>query len=120
MLARNVTRSTVLAREVRTARAFRRRLRGLMLTPALAPGAGLLIERCSGIHTCFMRFAIDAVFLDREGVVVAVVQGMRPWRFGRLYRGARRVLELPAGAAAASGTRAGDRVSFEGEGDSPV
>lgn len=113
MLARNVTRGTILASRLRVARSFWGRFRGLMLTPALPRGEGLLIERCSSIHTHFMRFPIDAVFLDRDGTVLAIEAEMRPWRIGKLHRGARAVIELPAGAAAAAGTRLGDRVRVE-------
>ena len=84
-----------------------------MLAPTLPASSGLLIERCRSIHTHFMRFAIDALFLDAEGIVVAAVEGMRPWRIGRHYPAARSVLELPAGTIAATGTQRGDRVCIE-------
>lgn len=58
------------------------RLRGLIGRAGLPPGRGLLIPRCNAIHTLFMRFAIDATFLDRRGAVVKVVRGIRP---GRLF-----------------------------------
>jgi uncharacterized protein len=61
----------------------------------------------------FMRFAIDAVFLDRAGRVVRVAERLRPWTFAAAARGARDVLELPAGAAARTGTQAGDELVFE-------
>lgn len=113
MLARNATRGTVLARRVRVARTGWTRFRGLMGVPALSPGEALLIERCRAIHTCFLRFAIDALFLDRRGCVVAAVRDLRLWRC-RSGQRATRVLELPAGTLAATGTVTGDRVSFEG------
>ena len=61
----------------------------------------------------FMRFAIDAVFIDRSGRVVKVVADIPPWRFAAGARGARDVLELPAGTAARTGTQAGDELLFE-------
>lgn len=115
MRARNLTRKTVLADKLRVARSFWARFRGLMLVPGLPAGGGLLIERCNSIHTHFMRFAIDAVFLSAEGRVVAVSEAMPPWRIGRFQRGACRVLELPAGTARASATQVGDQVIFENE-----
>jgi len=63
------------------ARTFRERTVGLIGRAGLAPGRGLLIERCNAIHTFFMRFTIDATFLDAEGRVVKVVRNIRPWRF---------------------------------------
>ena len=61
----------------------------------------------------FMRFAIDAVFIDREKRVVRVAADLAPWRFAIAARGGRDVLELPAGAAAKAGTQAGDVLVFE-------
>lgn len=61
----------------------------------------------------FMRFAIDAVFIDREKRVVRVAADLPPWRFAAMARGARDVLELPAGTAARAGTQAGDELVFE-------
>jgi hypothetical protein len=72
------------------------RLRGLLGKRGLGPGEGLLIRPAGSVHTCFMRFPIDVVFLDRDLHVIDVVHELRPWRMaGR--RGARAVLELAAG-----------------------
>ena len=56
------------------------RLRGLIGRDGLAPGTGMLITRCNCIHTCFMRFPIDATFIDKRGEVVKTVRNIRPWR----------------------------------------
>ena len=69
-----------LAVDVDVAETFAERARGLIGRPAPASGRGLLIPRCNAIHTLFMRYPIDATFLDREGRVVKVVRGVRPWR----------------------------------------
>lgn len=60
----------------------------------------------------FMRFAIDAVFVDRDLVVTKVVSDLRPWRIAVGGRGARSVIELPVGIISRSGTRAGDRLEI--------
>jgi uncharacterized membrane protein (UPF0127 family) len=60
-----------------------------------------------------MRFAIDAVFIDRAGRVVRVAERLPPWRFAIAAKGARDVLELPAGTAARTNTQAGDELQFE-------
>ena len=83
------------------------RMRGLLGRNGLEPGGGMLIDSSPSVHMFFMRFPIDVVFLDRDWKVVGVKHGLRPWRVA----GARRAvaaLELPAGAAAASGVREGD------------
>ena len=56
------------------------RMRGLIGRTGLAHGTGMLITKCNCIHTFFMKFPIDATFLDRKGDVVKVVRNIRPWR----------------------------------------
>ena len=92
------------------------RARGLLGRDGLEPGEGMLIDRAGSVHMFFMRFPIDVVFLDRDKKVVGVRHGLRPWRVA----GARRAvaaLELPAGAAAATGIEAGDVLVLEDEAD---
>lgn len=66
--------------KIRVASRFWDRVRGLMFSKGMAPDEGLLIERCNAIHTCFMRFPIDATFLDADGNVVKTVRRIKPWR----------------------------------------
>jgi len=73
-------RVTVLGVDAEVAQTLFQRLRGLIGRKGLAPGCGLLITRCNCIHTFFMRFPIDATFLDAHGAVVKTVRGIRPWR----------------------------------------
>jgi uncharacterized protein len=82
------------------------RLRGLLGRSGLSSGEGMLLRPASSIHTAFMRFAIDAVFLDPADRVVKVTAELRPWRTSAC-RGARAVLELPAGEAARRALRPG-------------
>lgn len=89
------------------------RARGLLGRSGLEAGAGLLLEPSFSIHTLFMRFPIDAVFLDRDRAVVDVVRRLRPWRAATRLR-ARSVLELPAGEAERVGLRVGERLQAEG------
>ena len=91
---------------------FGRRLRGLMFRAELLPGAGLLIRPSGSVHTCFMRFPIDVVFLDRDLRVVRVAAAVRPWRLA-LARRARAVLELPAGEAARRGLEPGVQLALD-------
>src|SRR5437870_12561169 len=82
------------------------RLRGLLGRSGLSSGEGLLLRPAGSIHTAFMRFTIDAVFLDAADRVVKVASMLRPWRTAAC-RGARSVLELPAGEATRRGRRPG-------------
>jgi uncharacterized membrane protein (UPF0127 family) len=102
----------VVADRVEVATSLWARGRGLLARARLEPGAGLLIDPCNSIHTFFMRFAIDAVFLDRENRVVRILHNLRPWRLSWVFFRARRVLELPAGAARAAGLEPGERLSL--------
>jgi uncharacterized membrane protein (UPF0127 family) len=77
-----------------------KRMRGLLGRSGLDEGEGMLFRPAGSIHMFFMRFAIDAVFCDRDLVVVDVVRGLRPWRTAS-RRGAKVVIELAAGAASA-------------------
>ncbi|WP_432382445.1 DUF192 domain-containing protein [Duganella sp. P38] len=90
------------------ARSFRQRLLGLLGRRALAPDEALLLLPCSNIHTAWMRFAIDVVFLDREGTILSVSPDVRPWRTAATWH-AHSCLELASGAAARHGLAPGQR-----------
>jgi uncharacterized membrane protein (UPF0127 family) len=87
------------------------RLRGLLGRKSLPSGQGILLRPAGSVHTFFMRFAIDVVFLDDELRVVAIAADLRPWRAAG-KRGARAVLELPSGECARRGLAVGDQVRF--------
>jgi uncharacterized membrane protein (UPF0127 family) len=82
------------------------RLRGLLGRSGLSSGEGLLLRPAASVHTAFMRFTIDVVFLDRDLRVLKVAPEVVPWRTAGC-RGARAVLELPAGEASLRGLREG-------------
>lgn len=94
------------------ASSFWSRSRGLLGRRELASGEGLLIRTWS-IHMFFMRFAIDAVFLDGERRVIRIVPELRPWRTATC-RKAREVVELAAGETARRGVAVGDRLVVDG------
>ncbi len=109
----NTTRNTSIATQCAEARNFLARLRGLMGHPGLNAEEGLLIDPCSSVHSFFMRFPIDVIFVDRMHTVVGLTPSMPP---NRPYAGARRaryVIELPSGTIAASATQVGDVVRIE-------
>ncbi len=74
------------------------RLRGLLGSPPPAPGHALLITPCASVHSAFMRYPIDVVFVDRHGCILKVVEALPPWRAAACWR-ARHTLELAAGEA---------------------
>jgi uncharacterized protein len=109
----NASRGTALVERCHVASGLGDRTRGLLGRPGLAAGEGLYIERAPSIHMFFMRFAIDAVFVDQAGRVVRVVENLRPWRMVAWVRGARDCVELPAGSVRPTGTQVGDILTLE-------
>lgn len=103
----------VLAERLLVPRTFIGRGVGLMFRRPLQPGAGMWIAPCSGIHTFFMRFAIDAVFVDRRLRIVRVRLGLRPWRLVPLVLGGHSVIELPAGTLAGLRLERGEALAVE-------
>ncbi|MES2950568.1 MAG: DUF192 domain-containing protein [Pseudomonadota bacterium] len=99
--------STPMPLDVRRADGFLSRLGGLLVLSPLSDGQGLLLVPCSSVHTAFMRYAIDVVFLDRAGVVKKIVPGLKPWR-AAACPGAHQTLELAAGQAEQRGLAVGD------------
>jgi uncharacterized protein len=86
------------------------RMRGLLGRNEFKPGEGILLRPASSIHTCFMRFPIDVVFLDGGLRVLGISDELRPWRAAS-RRGAHAVLELPAGESARRELRIGEQLS---------
>ena len=97
-LASETTGKIVVAR-LTIADGFCSRLVGLQFRRKLPAGAGLLLVPCNSVHTCFVRFPVDVVFLDRGGRIVAVRQNLRPWRLAFGPRGSHAVLEVDVGSA---------------------
>lgn len=83
---------------------------GLLGRKGLPAGQGLWIRPCRSVHTFFMRFPIDLVYLSREGTVTKTCSRLRPFRFSMGGRGTHSVLELPAGSLASVGLEVGDRL----------
>jgi len=84
-----------------------------MFRRELPSGEGMWISPCNGIHMFWMRFPIDAVFLDRRLRVVRVRAGLRPWRVVPLVWGAHSVLELPAGTVSDLALERGEQLAIE-------
>ena len=113
MNAYNVTRGQALVERGAVADTAWSRLRGLIGHRPLESGEGLMITPCSSIHTFFMGFPIDVVFVAEDGEIVRVVERVVPNRIGPISRRAAFVLELPAGTIRETGTQTGDRLIVE-------
>jgi len=114
----NQTRATVLCEHLEEAGGMTGKSRGLLGRDSLAAQAGMLfeagrLEPFMCVHMMFMRFAIDVVFLNRQGRAIRIDRDLRPWRISSIVWGACKALELAAGAAARSQTELGDQIIFE-------
>jgi hypothetical protein len=76
---------------------FCSRLMGLMFKKNLPAGSGIILKPCTQIHTCFMRFNIDVIFLDEDLKVLHIIENMKPWRISPLFLKAKYTVELPSG-----------------------
>ncbi len=96
-----------LAGPLESARTLWERTRGLLGREGLGPGAGMIIWECNSVHTFFMKFPIDVVFVDGAMRVVKIAACLNPWRIAWAFR-ASAAIELGAGASAAAGIVVGD------------
>jgi hypothetical protein len=101
---------TLVAGHVEVAADSKSRRRGLLGRDRMAPGAALVIAPCGGIHTFWMRFSIDVLFVKKDGRVVKCVDSIPPWRVA-LAVTAYAAIELPAGTIRLSKVRPGDRLA---------
>ena len=101
----------VIADDVEVARTREERNKGLLGRASLAASAALVLEPCFSVHTAFMQFPIDVVFVARDGRAIKIVERLQPWRLAASLK-ARSVIELPSGAVERLGIQVGDSMSL--------
>lgn len=104
----NETKKIMVVDDLKIARSFKERLMGLMFRKRICSSEGLLILGCNSIHTCFMRFAIDVVFMDMDHRVICIKEKIKPWRQSGFVRKAYMTLELPEGTVGRKNISLGD------------
>jgi len=109
---RNQTRGVVLGREVDVADTSSKRRTGLLKHERLERGTGLWIVPCESVHTFFMKFPIDLIYLDKHRKVRKVRNAVPPWRLSACLL-AHSILELPAGTVAETETQVGDELAID-------
>lgn len=102
----------LLAERVVLANTFFTRLRGLIGRRRLAPAEALWLRPCNGVHTWWMHYAIDVIFLDRELRIVKLVENLRPFRLTAPHRAARSVLEMSAHTISRTRLQVGDKLEI--------
>ena len=115
----NLTRHTVLASCLEVADSSAKRSKGLLGRDGLAVGGGLWILPCESVHTFWMRFAIDLVYIDRKHRIKKVRSSVGPWRISACLS-AHSVIELPAGTIQATQTQRGDTLEFAPAAEAPA
>jgi len=113
MKAVNRRTGQVLATDVKVAGNIFTRMKGLLGRKELPFGEALWIKPCFSVHTFFMRFPIDVIFLDKKYLVIATIKDLKPHRLTRLYPHSFSVLELPVGTLDASNTQIGDKIDIK-------
>lgn len=88
------------------------RMKGLMFAREMPNCEALIIDPCNSIHTFFMKFSLDVVFLNRKDVIVKVIKNMKPWRISGMYFSSRKVIEMKAGTMPSSFEK-GKRIVIE-------
>jgi uncharacterized membrane protein (UPF0127 family) len=111
----NQDNGQILAYKAQTAYSFFRRLKGLMFTRQLPAGSAIHLHPCRSVHTYFMNYSIDVLYLDSEQRVIGMEEALHPGKAGRRYRKTVSVVELPAGTIRETQTMAGHALQFENE-----
>lgn len=109
---RNQSRNAILGEAIELADTSEKRRVGLLRHERLEAGEGLWIVPCESVHTFFMKFPIDLVYLDKKRKVRKVRHAVPPWRLSACLT-AHSILELPAGTIRSTGTQAGDELLIE-------
>ncbi|MRH44325.1 DUF192 domain-containing protein [Aquibacillus halophilus] len=108
----NLSTNETVATNIKRAYTFLKRLKGLMFTKKLHSDTGLHIKPCRSVHTFFMKYAIDVLYLDVGNQVIAIDESMVPGKVGKLYKDATSVIELPAGSVTENKIEIGHKLNF--------
>ena len=109
----NKTRNSILAEAAVMADSPFRRMKGLLGRNGLKPGEALVLKPSNSIHTFFMRFPIDVLFVDKDNRIIGAISGLKPFRLTRIYFRAVFVVELTAGIIQSTATGQGDSIFIE-------
>lgn len=108
----NLSNGAEIANEITIAHSFFKRLKGLMFSKSLPEGHGLHIQPCRSIHTFFMNYPIDVLYLNKDFEIVGLDENLQPSKVGQLYKNGYSVLELTAGTIHKSGTKVGNKIKI--------
>ncbi|MFH1046557.1 MAG: DUF192 domain-containing protein [Candidatus Omnitrophota bacterium] len=109
----NATKNTIIAQEGHLALSFEQRLRGLLGRTSLGTSEAMILNPCSSIHTLFMHFAIDVVFVDKNMQIVKIFEQLSPNRLTPIIWNAKLAIELPAGKINQTNTQIQDKIELK-------
>lgn len=109
----NCTKNTILAEEAVLAAGIFKRLKGLLGKKTFEPGQAIILKPCNSIHTFFMRFPIDVLFVDKDNQVIKALSSLAPFSFSPIYIRAKLAIELPAGTILSTLTQEGDILNIK-------
>ena len=109
----NKTQNTIIASSVVVAQTILSRIVGLLNRPAIFANEALIITECRSIHMFFMKFPIDAIFVDKNNVVVGLVHHIKPFQLSPIFFKAKYVIELPVQTILETKTCLGDIIDLQ-------
>jgi len=109
----NLANSISLSEDVMPAYSFAKRLKGLLGRQSLRRGQSMLLRPANSIHTFFMRFHIDVLFVDKNNMVIKAINDLSPFRATGIYLKSAFVIELPAGTIQETMTKEGDYLQIQ-------
>lgn len=112
MILINKTTNTIISENVIVANSFFKRLKGLMFTKDLSYESAMHIIPCNEIHTFFMNYSIDVLYLDRNNTIVAMDEDLKPRKVGKFIKNAKSVVEIPSGKIRNLNLKIGQSLEF--------
>ncbi len=103
----------VIVEKLKPAYSFGKRLKGLMFQKSLQPRSGVHIKPCPSIHTFFMKFPIDVIYIDKEMTIVGMEHALSPGKLGGRFKNAHSVIEMEAGQISASKVYVGQTLRIQ-------
>ncbi|MFA5092486.1 MAG: DUF192 domain-containing protein [Candidatus Omnitrophota bacterium] len=110
----NFTKNIVLAQDVFIAKTILARARGLLGRKIFSPQQALILDSCNSVHTFFMHFPIDIIFVDKNYKVIKLISNFKPNRISKICWHASKVIELPSGVLNATKTQLHDQLQVLG------
>lgn len=108
----NSSKNNLIADDVKAAQNFFARSFGLLSRKSISDGEGLIIKPCCSIHTFFMKFSIDVLFIERNGNIIALYQNVQPWRILPIHLNSHYVIELASGTICAKNIEKGNLITI--------